>query len=155
MYRHDGARTTSDGRANECRINVVCDYVWLNRHWSGAALRHCKPGGNEGIRRNDDLISRPDTIRTQQQVQRLQAVAYTNTMFHLTVDGKLGFKGFKLGTGDDPPRLHDQAVGLVNLVKKKKKQPKKNKKKNKHKKKQTKKHRLIRCIGGNSRARRS
>src|SRR3569832_609763 len=116
MYRHDGARTTIDGRANECRINVVCDYVWLNRHWSGAALRHCKPGGKKNIKKNDDHNSRPDTIRTQQQVQRLQAVAYTNTMFHLTVVGKLGFKGFKLGTGDEPPRLHDPAVGLVNRL---------------------------------------
>ena len=69
----------------------------FDRNGHRTTLTDREPRCNKGIGGHDHLVAGPDAVSSQQEVDRLQPVAYANTVLDLTVICELGLKCFQFG----------------------------------------------------------
>ena len=115
MNRHDGFGSRGNRRFNPRRIHVVSGRIDFHGNGSGPRVCDGKPGGDEGVRRDDDLVASADAVGTQDQVQGIQTIGDTDTVAAVAVCGELGFEGVEFLAEQEPAGVHDAAVGGVKL----------------------------------------
>ena len=88
MYCDNRARFLCYGICNQRGVDIVAPSVGLHWHRFGPHSRDGKPGCNERVGRNDNLIARFNFKRTQAQDQRVQPVGDANAVLCLAIGGK-------------------------------------------------------------------
>src|SRR5215213_4177982 len=107
MDRHDSLRPRRDGRLDELWVHqhLIVEHVDKDRRRTG----HRDPFGSrdEGVGHRDDFITRADSQRSQRQVERVSAIANSDTRLRFAVSCEFVLKTAHLGAayertvGDD------------------------------------------------------
>jgi hypothetical protein len=77
--------------------------------------RHSHPCRHGCIRRDDHFVAGPDPKASEQELERIQPVAYSDAMSNAAKGGEFSFEGFDLRAEDVPPafeHIPDCFVGL-------------------------------------------
>ncbi len=102
MHRQNGPGARSNGRLDEVGIQIVSLLAHVHRHRRGPGEGDTEPGGDESMRRHDDLVARPDVATAQNQVDCIQPVSDAEAVFDAAVLGKLGFKRLQFAAKQVP-----------------------------------------------------
>jgi hypothetical protein len=89
VHRNDGARPARNGPLDLADVEVAGVGLDVHEHRGRPRMHDGVRGGDEGHRRGDHFVARPDVERSQAQVERAGAARHCHRMLHAEMRGEL------------------------------------------------------------------
>ena len=116
MRGPEGGEKKGGDRSFDARgVDVEGDGIGFDRDGPCAGLGDGKPGGDVGVGRNDDFISRPAVERAELEMERVQTVGHTDTVRGITISRVFLFKRRHFLAEDQAAGSHEPEVGFIQL----------------------------------------
>jgi hypothetical protein len=116
MHRQDGACPFGNLRRDEVRIHVVRVGQHIHEDRGRPRLAHRQRGGDIGIGRHDNLVTRSDPGGPEGQVERIRAGGDAQTMLGADIGGEPRLEVLHRLAHDEVAPLHDTGYGGLHLV---------------------------------------
>ena len=107
MHREDRSRVRSDCRLDPARVQIAGLRFDVNKYGPGAGVKDGVGSRHERHRRRDNLISRPDVVREQRQMEGGCAACEPNDMRRAEVCRELVFEVAYHRAGGQEQRFED------------------------------------------------
>lgn len=100
MHRDDGPGARRDGALDHGRVDVEGPRIGIDQHRRCAGIADGGDRRDEGHRRGDHLIARPDAEGEQRQVQRRRARVQRDRLARPAIGGEAALEGLDARAGD-------------------------------------------------------
>ena len=116
MDRNDRLGTCSYPCFDQLWTDVISLLIRLYGYGSRPRIGDRQPSRNEGIARDDHFIPFSNAISAKDQMERIQAVPYADTIFYIAIGRKFLLKGLNLLAQYISPRLHHTPGRIIELM---------------------------------------